>query len=79
MQAIVRTLDVRGLRCPLPLVRARAELAGMARGEVLVVLTTDPEAPVDLAALAGDDGHAYAGDKREGTWTITLTKGSTPG
>jgi len=28
-------------------------------GESLVVLATDPEAPVDLAAWAGDEGHDY--------------------
>ncbi len=55
-----RTLDVRGLACPLPLVKARAALAGLAPGDVLVVLATDPEAPIDLAALAADEGLALA-------------------
>ena len=46
--------------CPLPLIHARRELAAMAAGETLVVLATDPEAPIDLAALATDEGHALA-------------------
>lgn len=49
-------LDVRGLRCPIPYVRARALVGGLAPGETLVVLATDPEAPVDLGALAADEG-----------------------
>ena len=46
------TLDARGLNCPLPLIKARTVLAGLAAGDVLVVLATDPEAPIDHAALA---------------------------
>jgi tRNA 2-thiouridine synthesizing protein A len=72
---MARTLDVRGLMCPLPLIRARRALAEMADGEALVVLATDPEAPLDLAALAADEGHACAREAIEGAWRITLTKG----
>jgi tRNA 2-thiouridine synthesizing protein A len=70
------TLDVRGLACPLPLIRARRELAGMAAGETLVVLATDPEAPIDLAALAADEGHAFSRSQLGDAWEITLTKGA---
>ena len=47
----------------------------MAAGETLVVLATDPEAPIDLAALASDEGHSFAGERVETAWRITLTKG----
>jgi tRNA 2-thiouridine synthesizing protein A len=56
-------------------VRARRELAAMGPGEELVVLATDPEAPIDLAALAADEGHAFAREDLTGEWRITLTKG----
>jgi tRNA 2-thiouridine synthesizing protein A len=72
----IHTLDVRGLQCPLPLIRARRELAGLAAGDTLVVLATDPEAPIDLAALAADEGHGFARENRTGEWRITLTKGA---
>jgi tRNA 2-thiouridine synthesizing protein A len=49
-------LDVRGLRCPVPYVRAKARVGALATGDVLVVLATDREAPVDLGALAADEG-----------------------
>jgi TusA-related sulfurtransferase len=48
----------------------------MAAGETLVVLATDPEAPIDLAALASDEGHAAAIERLETAWRITLTKGA---
>jgi TusA-related sulfurtransferase len=47
----------------------------MAAGDVLVVLATDPEAPIDLAALAADGGHAITREHGAGEWRITLTKG----
>jgi tRNA 2-thiouridine synthesizing protein A len=71
---MARTLDLRGLRCPVPLLRARAELPTLGAGEPLTILATDPEAPIDLAALAADHGLAFAVDEGdEGVWTITLT------
>jgi tRNA 2-thiouridine synthesizing protein A len=70
-----RTVDARGLSCPLPLVKARAALAALAPGDVLVVLATDPEAPIDLAALAADGGHALTTERRPAHWRLTLTKG----
>ena len=72
----VHTLDVRGLACPLPLIRARRELADLSSGATLVVLATDPEAPIDLAALAADEGHGFAREHHSGDWRITLTKGA---
>ena len=70
-----RTLDVRGLACPLPLLRARAALAtqSLAAGETLVVLADDPEAPIDLAALAADAGLGYEEQRIDGgAWQIVL-------
>jgi len=45
-------------------------------GATLVVLATDPEAPIDLAALAADEGHAFARTHDANEWRITLTKGA---
>lgn len=47
---IHRQLDARGLRCPLPLLRAKQALAGLAVGEVLEVLATDAGAARDIPA-----------------------------
>ena len=70
-----RVLDVRGLTCPLPLVEARRALGALAPGDVLVVLATDPEAPIDVAALADDEGHALTSERRGDEWRLVLTKG----
>ena len=66
-------LDARGLRCPLPYLRARAALASLAPGDGLDVLATDPEAPIDLAALAADTGRPFSAEERAGgEWRLRL-------
>ena len=55
---IVTTVDARGLACPLPLTMAKRGMAALEPGETLVVLATDPEAPIDLGAWAAEEGHA---------------------
>jgi tRNA 2-thiouridine synthesizing protein A len=66
-------VDARGLRCPLPLIRARLALRALAPGETLVVLATDPEAPIDLAALAADEDRAFAQSVQDGAWRFVLS------
>ena len=65
-------VDARGLRCPLPLVRARQALASLAPGEALVVLATDAEAPIDLGALAADLGRSFTAERDGAEWRLTL-------
>jgi len=68
-------LDLRGLRCPLVLVRARRALEALAPGEALLVLATDREAPIDLSAYAADHGHGFAAERDGGEWRLTLVRG----
>lgn len=70
-----RTLDVRGLACPLPTLRARVALRAVPPGGTLVVLTTDPEAPIDLAALAADEACTFASEPDAGGWRVRLRRG----
>ena len=65
-------VDARGLRCPLPLVKARAALDTLPASETLVVLATDPEAPIDLAALASDAGRGFTSERVDGAWRFEL-------
>lgn len=59
-----RTLDLRGLRCPLPVLRARKVLKGMEPGDALVVMTTDPLAGLDIPAFLAEDGHKLVSVER---------------
>jgi tRNA 2-thiouridine synthesizing protein A len=58
---IARDLDCEGLLCPLPVLRARKVLAGMAQGEVLLVRATDPMAAIDLPHFCAEAGHDHLG------------------
>jgi tRNA 2-thiouridine synthesizing protein A len=68
------TIDARGLACPLPAVKARRALARVPPGAALVVLATDPEAPIDVAAVAADAGCAFAAERDGATWRLTLRR-----
>lgn len=49
--------DLKGLRCPLPVLRAKKRLAGMQPGSQLWLETTDPLAAIDIPAFCTDEGH----------------------
>jgi tRNA 2-thiouridine synthesizing protein A len=70
----VTTLDARGLACPLPLTLAKRRIAELRPGETLLVLATDPEAPIDLAAWAEGEGHGYEELTRDGWTEFRLTR-----
>jgi tRNA 2-thiouridine synthesizing protein A len=52
------TLDLRGLKCPLPALLAKKALARLAPGAVLTVLASDPMAAVDIPHMCHGEGHA---------------------
>jgi tRNA 2-thiouridine synthesizing protein A len=49
--------DLRGLNCPLPVLKTRKRLQSMRIGERLTVETTDPLAVLDIPAFCQEDGH----------------------
>jgi tRNA 2-thiouridine synthesizing protein A len=52
-----RDLDVKGLNCPLPILRTKKLLAEMESGQVLRVQATDPGSVKDFAAFAKQTGN----------------------
>ncbi|RBP52676.1 sulfurtransferase TusA family protein [Arenicella xantha] len=48
---ISHSVDARGLRCPIPLLRAKQALKALLVGDYLEVLTTDPSAKGDFDAM----------------------------
>jgi tRNA 2-thiouridine synthesizing protein A len=57
LTAGTETYDLRGLNCPLPVLKARKRLAGMRPGALLLIETTDPLAVIDIPAFCKDNGH----------------------
>jgi tRNA 2-thiouridine synthesizing protein A len=58
-------LDLSGLLCPLPVLRARKRLEAMAAGAILKVIATDPMSATDMAHFCSERGHALLSQSRE--------------
>ena len=52
-----RILDVKGLNCPLPILRTKLLLGELAPGEILHVVATDPHSVLDFRAYCARTGH----------------------
>jgi tRNA 2-thiouridine synthesizing protein A len=53
-----KTLDARGLTCPLPILKAKKALAEVPVGGTLEVLATDPGAVEDFQAFCRSTGNS---------------------
>lgn len=58
-------LDALGLLCPLPVLKARKRLQGIAPGEVLMLMTDDPAAVVDVPHFCAEAGHVLEGHEEQ--------------
>jgi tRNA 2-thiouridine synthesizing protein A len=57
-------LDLRGLKCPLPVLKTRKYLAGLAPGDQVEVACTDPLSAIDLPNLVRETGDVLEGQSR---------------
>ncbi len=64
-------LDVKGLACPLPVLRAKKAMREVPPGEVLEVLATDPGTVEDFDAFCRTTGHTLL-DRREDAGVFTF-------
>lgn len=75
MSQAQKVIDLRGLKCPLPALRTRKVLKGMAAGEVIVVECTDPLSAIDIPNLLNQTGDVLEGSERtEGLLTFRIRK-----
>jgi tRNA 2-thiouridine synthesizing protein A len=65
-----KTFDLRGLKCPLPVLRTRKALAAMRAGDILVVTCTDPLAGIDIPNLLRETGDALEETRTEAPATM---------
>lgn len=59
-------LDATGLLCPLPVLKARKRLQGLAVGDELTVIADDPAAIVDVPHFCTEAGHQLVSTDLEG-------------
>ena len=56
-QAVEQSLDLRGLKCPLPVLKARRAIKAMASGSRIEIFADDPAASLDFAHFCETTGH----------------------
>ena len=72
-------LDVQGLSCPMPVLKANRALRGLPDGARLVVLATDPASVKDFRAFCQETGHELLASAEDaGVYRFTLRKRSQP-
>lgn len=70
-------LDLTGLLCPLPVLKARKALSGMADGDRLHLIITDPAAAIDIPHFCNESGHKLVTSTQDGavlTFTLECVK-----
>jgi len=69
-----RELDVRGLNCPLPILRAKKVLGDLSAGQVLKVMATDPGSVKDFQAFCRQTGNELLSHSEGPEFTFFMKK-----
>ncbi|WP_073136222.1 sulfurtransferase TusA family protein [Muricoccus roseus] len=68
-------LDVQGLTCPMPVLKANKALRSLPPGARLTVLATDAASVIDFQAFCRETGHALVSfSENAGVYRYTLRK-----
>lgn len=74
-QVIARLLDVKGLSCPLPIVKTAQSLRQMTAGELIEVHATDPGSLKDFVAWSKTTGNQIVEQTQDrGVFRFVLRK-----
>ena len=70
------SFDYRGLKCPLPVLKARRALAQLAAGDTVEILADDPASPLDMNHFCEAEGHQLArSDQQDEHFVYHIIKG----
>lgn len=59
-------LDLKGLNCPLPVLKAAKALIALSPGDLLGLTATDPMAAIDIPHFCRQKGHRLVASDRDG-------------
>jgi tRNA 2-thiouridine synthesizing protein A len=68
------TADFSGLSCPLPIIKTKKTVDGLAVGKILKVISTDPGSVSDFQAWAAKTGQELLGHEEDGGKFIFFIK-----
>ena len=63
---IAKTLDLKGLSCPLPIIKTAKAMKELAPGQLLEAIATDPGSAPDFKAWAQTTGNPLVESSEEG-------------
>lgn len=73
---VATVLDLKGLKCPLPVLKTRKAMRDLAKGDIISMETTDPLAVIDIPAFCNEQGHNLLKvDEKEGCHEFFIEKG----
>lgn len=67
-------IDAEGLLCPLPVLRLRKKLQGLAPGAIVRLIASDPAAEIDVPHFCNEQGHAFLGSEPRRDVTVYLVR-----
>ncbi len=68
-------LDLKGLLCPLPVLKARKKLQSMAAGSVLRIEATDPVSVIDVPHYCSESGNELLNqNEADGVYVYEIRK-----
>ncbi|MBS1164700.1 MAG: putative Sulfurtransferase TusA-like protein [Proteobacteria bacterium] len=59
-------LDLKGLNCPLPVLKTDKALGRLAPGDLLIVEATDPMSAIDIPHFCREQGHRLMDQEKNG-------------
>jgi tRNA 2-thiouridine synthesizing protein A len=79
VQSVETVLNLRGLRCPYPVLRAKKAMRHLPIGSVLVLECTDPLTVIDVPHFVNQTGHVLHSHEQSGPlYVFRIVKSSGP-
>ena len=66
MVKVDKTLDARGLTCPIPILKSRKAIKSLKKNQVLEIITSDPRSMNDIPAWAHVTGQELLSSEERG-------------
>ena len=71
----ITLVDASGLKCPLPVLKARKALQSLTNGDKLRVISTDPASPLDFKHFCNSKGHSLISvEEKEESFEFVIVK-----
>ena len=71
----ITLVDASGLKCPLPVLKARKALQSLTDGDKLRVISTDPASPLDFKHFCNSKGHSRISvEEKEESFEFVIVK-----